>query len=74
MVEFYIHNLTLTDISIWDPNVRFGDTRLIALASWINFEEERVEEVNRVMSKEEKEPLYFTVELVSPMVVIGDLL
>jgi len=43
LVEFYIHNLTLTDMNIWDPNARLGDTQLMALVSWITHEEERFE-------------------------------
>ena len=43
LVAFYIHNLTLTDMNIWDPNARLGDTQLMALVSWITHEEERFE-------------------------------
>jgi len=25
LVEFYIHNLTLNDMNVWDPNAKFGD-------------------------------------------------
>jgi len=42
----------------------------MALASWVTHEETRVEEVKKVMEREEKEPLYTSVELVSPKVVI----
>ena len=40
------------------------------LASWLAHEEIRVEEVKRIMEKEEMEPLYIKVELMSPKVVI----
>jgi len=36
------------------------------LASWLTHEETRAEEVKKVMTKEQKEPLYIRVELVSP--------
>lgn len=42
----------------------------MALLSWMNHEEARVEEVKRVIEKEEKEPLYIRTQLVSPMDVI----
>lgn len=54
MVEFYIHNLTLTYNNFWDLNSRLGDTQLMALASYMTHEEARSEEVNRVMTREEK--------------------
>lgn len=72
LVGFYTHNLTLTNMNFMDPNARLGDTQLTALASWMTHEEVRDEEVKRVMEKEEKEPLYIRVELVSPMVVTSN--
>jgi len=44
--------------------------QLIYLRSWLTHEETRVEDVKKVMTKEEKEPLYFRAELVIPKVVI----
>ena len=52
--EFYMHNLILTDMNIWDPNSRLGDMQLMALASWVENEEIRVEEFKRLMRREEK--------------------
>ena len=43
MVEFYIDNLVLIDLNIWDPNPRMGDMQLMALASWMVNEETRVQ-------------------------------
>lgn len=57
LVEFYVHNLTLENMNFWDPNSRLGDMHLMALASWMTHEETRVEEVKKVMEKEEKESL-----------------
>ena len=25
MTEFYLHNMALTDMNVWDPNARLGD-------------------------------------------------
>ena len=70
LVEFYIHNLTLTNMIFWNPNAGLGDTQLMALTSWMTHEDARAKEVKRVMKKEEKEPLYIKEELVTPRVVI----
>jgi len=52
LVEFYMHNLTLTNMNFWDPNEILVDIQLMALASWMTHEETRAEEVERVMTKE----------------------
>jgi len=39
--KFYLHNLALEDLNVWDPNPKLGDLKLMALASWMNHEEER---------------------------------
>ena len=57
MVDFYMHNLVLTDLKIWDPNPRMGDMQLMALASWMVNEETREKEMRRVMRRENIEPL-----------------
>jgi len=49
-----MHNLTLTDINVLDPNAKLGDLQLMALASWMSHEEARAEEVKKVMAREEK--------------------
>ena len=36
MVEFYLHNMALTDLNVWDPNANLGDLQLMAMASWMN--------------------------------------
>lgn len=43
MAEFYMHNLVLTYLNIWDPNPRMGDMKLMALASWMFNEETKVQ-------------------------------
>ena len=50
MSEFYLHNLALTDLNVWDPNSRLGDFQLMALASWMNHEEARAIEMKKVMA------------------------
>ena len=41
MAEFYMHNMILIDLNFWDPNSRFGDMQLMALASLLTREETR---------------------------------
>ena len=41
MAEFYLHNMALTDLNMWDPNSMPGDLQLMAMASWMNHEELR---------------------------------
>ena len=38
MAEFYLHNMALIDMNIWDPNVKLGDLQLMAFASpeWVH--------------------------------------
>jgi len=51
--KFYLHNLALTDPNAWDPNSEVGDLQLMALASWMNHEEARAVEIEKVMAKKE---------------------
>ena len=52
MVEFYMHNLVLTYLNIWDPNPIMGDIQLMALGSWMVNEDTRAQEERRVMRRE----------------------
>lgn len=52
LVVFYMHNLTLTNINVWDANENMGDMKLMALVAWMTHEETKVEEVKKVMSRE----------------------
>lgn len=45
---------------------------MMTLASWLAHEETRDEEVNKVMAKDEKDPLYIRVELLIPTTVINN--
>ena len=62
MAEFYLHNMALMDMNVWDPNVELGDLQLMALASWMNHEESRVAEMKRILAREKNEPLFIKVE------------
>ncbi len=39
--KFYLHNLALPNMNLWDPNATLGDVQLMAMASWLNHEEKR---------------------------------
>jgi len=55
--EFYLHNMSLADMNLWDPNVVLGDLQLKAMASWMSHEEKRAIEIKILMAKELNEPL-----------------
>ena len=70
MVEFYLHNMALTDLNLWDPNAKLGDMQLMAMASWMNHEELKAEEMKRLLVKEHNEPLMVRAEPSDPMAFI----
>jgi len=43
--QFYLHNLALLDMNLWDPNAALGDLQLMAMASWLSHEEKRAVEI-----------------------------
>jgi len=45
LVEFYLHNMALTDMNLLDPNATLGDLQLMAMASWMSHEEKRAVEI-----------------------------
>ena len=49
--EFYLHNLALTYLNVWDPNPKLGDLQLMALASWMSHEKARAKEVKRALER-----------------------
>ena len=71
MAEFYLHDMALTNMNVWDPNARLGDLQLMAMASWMNHEELRVAEIKILMVKEQNEPLMIRVEPSYPMELIS---
>ena len=62
MSEFYLHNMALTDMNVWDPNAKLGDLQLMALTSWMNHEVSRVAEMKRILQREQTEPLLIRAE------------
>lgn len=68
--EFYLHNLALPNMNLWDPNAVAGDVQVMAMASWLSHEEKRAAEVRNVMDRELKEPLMIRVEPEDPSALI----
>ena len=71
MVEFYLHNMALIDMNVWDPNAKLEDLKLMAMASWMNHEELRAAQIKILMIKEQNEPLMIRVEPSDPMELIS---
>jgi len=71
MAEFYLHNMALTDLNVWDPNAKLGGLQLMAIASWMNHEELRAAEMKRLLIKEHNEPLMIRSEPSDPMELIN---
>ena len=71
MVEFYLHNMALTDMNVWDPNAKLGDLQLMDLESWMNHEESRAAEMKRILAREQNEPLFIRAKQSNPMALIS---
>ena len=71
MAEFYLHNIALIDMNVWDPNAKLGDMQLMAMSSWINHEELRAAEMKRLLIKEQNEPLMIRAKPSDPMALIN---
>ena len=71
MAEFYLHNMALIDMNVWDPNARLVDLQLMAMASWMNSEELREPEIRRLMTKKQNETLMIRVDPSNPMELIS---
>jgi len=52
MAEFYLHNMALTNLNVWDLNAKLGDLQLMVMVSWMNHEELRVAEMKILLIKE----------------------
>ena len=72
LAEFYLHNLALPNEVSWDPNTTLGDMQLMALASWLNHEDQRAAEVRAALSKEVTEPLFIRAEYEDPITIITE--
>jgi len=71
MAEFYLHNMALTDLNVWDPSSKLGDLQLMAMASWMYHDELREVEMKILLIKEKNEPLIIRVEPSDPMELIN---
>jgi len=58
-------------MNVRDPNAKLGDLQLMALASWMNHDEERVAKMKRILAREQIEPLMIRAEQSNPMVLIS---
>lgn len=62
LAEFYLHNMALPDMNLWDPNAALGDLHLMAMASWFSHEEKRAVEIQKIIEKQLSEPLMIRAE------------
>jgi len=70
LAEFYLHNMALNDMNLWDPNAALGDLQLMDMASWMSHEEKRVVEIHKMMEKGLSEPLIIREQLTNPLTLI----
>lgn len=70
MAEFYLHNMALTDMNVWEPNAKLEDLQLMALASWMNHDDSRATEMKKILVREKTEPLMIKFEQSDPMALI----
>ena len=71
MENFYLHNMALTDMNVWDPNAKLRDLQLMALASWMNHEESRDSKMKIILAREQNEALFIRAEQSNPMALIN---
>ena len=71
VVEFYLHNMALIDMNVWDPNAKLGDQQLMSFTSWMNHEESRAAEMKRILVRGKTEPLVIRAEQSNPMALIS---
>jgi len=51
LAEFYLHNMALINMSLWDPNPVLGDLQLMAMTSWMSHEEKKPAKIQKIMEK-----------------------
>lgn len=68
--EFDLHNFTLPNMNLWDPNAALGDVQLMAMASWLSHEKRRVVEIWKVMERELSEPLMIRAKPEDPSTLV----
>ena len=71
MADFYLHNIALTNMNIWDPNAELGDRQLMSLVSSMNHDKSRVAEMKRILGREKNEPLFIRAKQSNPMALIS---
>ena len=71
MAEFYLHNTTLTDMNVWDPNAKLRDLQLMALASSMNHAKSRAVEMKIILAREKNEPLFIRAKQSNPIALIN---
>lgn len=69
--KFYLHNMALINMNVWDPNAKLGELQLMGMVSWMNHEELRAVEMKRLMIKEQNESLVIRAEPLDPMALIN---
>ena len=72
MAEFYLHNIALIDMNIWDPNAELEDLQLMVLASWMNHEKSRAAKMKIILAREKNEPLFIRAKQSNPMALINN--
>jgi len=70
IATFYLHNMALPNMNLWDLNAALGDLQLMAMASWLSHEEKRAVEIQKIMEKELSEPLMIRAEPEYPSALI----
>jgi len=70
LVEFYLHNMALPDMNLWDSNAALRDLQLMAMVLWMSHEEKRVVEIQKMITKELSEPLMIRAEPTDPLALI----
>ena len=71
MDDFYLHNMALTNMNVWDPNTKPRDLQLMALESWMNHEESRATEMKKILERKQTEPLLIRAKQSNPMALIS---
>jgi len=69
--EFYLHNMALIDMNVWDPSVKIGDLHLMDFSSWMNHEDAMATEMKQILAREQTEPLMIRAKQSNLMVVIN---
>lgn len=70
LADFYLQNMALPDMNLWDPNATLGDLQLMAMASWLSHEDKRAMEIERITTKELSEPLIIRPKPENPLALI----